>query len=284
MSFSSNADALVTSGLADFPGTLSARLVALCDRPPARSAPDGWEAGLGGLLASTEPAGAELTPVARKNPCATYAHLNVTLSDGSEVRGRLIMPAGPCRPEGALAPLVLMFHDAGRPVRGWHHMTRFVALGAGVLALDQGVVDPERAAEELPSLAVRALALSRAGLELPGIDCSHVFAWGEGLGGALAVIVSAALGTWVERCAVCNPFPADTEALPAHLDPALLATRISARLLVGCGLRDEQALPEAQAALANAAAGPAQVVFYPEHAHERINEFENEVLRFFRMD
>ena len=284
MSYTSNAATLATPALADFPGTVSVRLAALERRSLTRPVPDGWEVQLEGLLASAEPAGVELVPVERKNPCATYAHLNVTLSDGSEVRGRLIMPAGTCRPDDAPVPLVLMFHDTGRPVRGWHHMTRFVALGAGVLALDQGVVEPERAAAALPGLAAGALALARAGLGLPGVDLSHVFAWGEGVGGALAVITAAALGAQVERCAACNLFPADAEALPAHLDPAVLATRVSARLLLGCGLRDELAAPEGQVAVAHAAAGPSEVVFYPEHAHERINEFENEVLRFFRLD
>ena len=283
MSLSSNAAVLATASLADFPGTLSARLASLRDCTCTRPAPDGWKAELEGLLAGAEPVRVELVPVAHKSPCAEYADVRVALSDGSEVRGRLIMPAGTCRPDGAPVPLVLMFHDAGRPVRGWHHMTRFVALGAGVLALDQGVIEPERAAAELPALAADALAFARAGLGLPGVDRSHVFTWGEGVGGALAVIVAAALGSEVERCAVCNPFPADTGELPAHLDPALLATRVSARLLVGCGLRDELALPEAQMAVANGTVGPTEVVFYPEHAHERINEFENEVLRFFRV-
>ncbi|MDY4534956.1 MAG: acetylxylan esterase [Tractidigestivibacter sp.] len=285
MSATSNIDLLALPALRDFPGTVSARLEALRERSCARPVPAGWEAEFEGLLASAVPMGEAVptpAPVGEENPCARYSELRVPRAGGRVVAGRLIVPEGICRPSERV-PLVLMFHDAGRPVRGWHHMTRFCALGYAVIALDGGRVAPDAVADALPGLAADALALARAGLSLPGVDPDRVCAWGEGLGGGLAVLVTAALGPRVARCAVCNPLPADRADVPAWLDAAVLARRVTSELLVGCGLRDELAPAEGQAALANAAAGPARLVFYPEHAHERINEFENEALRFLRL-
>ena len=67
-----------------------------------------------------------------------------------------------------------MFHDAGRPVRGWHHMTRFVALGYAVFALEN------RAEADAQTQFADAQAAARAALSLP--TTLNLIAWGEGLG------------------------------------------------------------------------------------------------------
>ena len=282
MSLESNIGLLVSTGLEDFPGTVSRRVSGFARACVRREVPEGWREELCGL-ASGPAATAQLVPVEFENPCASYAEACVPLPGGGEARGRLIVPEGPLRPRGRV-PLVLMFHDAGRPVRGWHHMTRFAALGQAVLALDGGTVPVDGAADALPGLAAQAVALARAGLELPFVDRGRVSTWGEGLGGTLAVLVAASMGERVARCAAQGALLADDPRVPAWLDAAVAARLVSAELLVGAGLRDELASPESQAALARAAGGPSRLVIYPEHGHERINEFENEVLRFLRFD
>ena len=67
-------------------------------------------------------------PVAFGNPCGVYERLTVTF-DGRSVTARVIRPAA-----DGVHPLLLMYHDLNRGVRGWHHITRFLALGFGVVA------------------------------------------------------------------------------------------------------------------------------------------------------
>lgn len=67
-------------------------------------------------------------PVAFGNPCGVYERLTVTF-DGRSVTARVIHPAA-----DGVHPLLLMYHDLNRGVRGWHHITRFLALGFGVVA------------------------------------------------------------------------------------------------------------------------------------------------------
>ena len=67
-------------------------------------------------------------PVAFGNPCGVYERLTVTF-DGRSVTARVIRPAA-----DGVHPLLLMHHDLNRGVRGWHHITRFLALGFGVVA------------------------------------------------------------------------------------------------------------------------------------------------------
>lgn len=276
MSVRSNLDELIAPALAGVPGTVSARLEGLKSSPAARRVDAD---ALTALVAASELVGEpEFTEVDMGNPAARYRELTVGAVGGEAVRARLILPAGAVDP----APLVVMFHDAGRPIRGWHHMTRFAALGYAVLALDEGAVAVDGVAEALPELAVKALALLRAGLTLDGVDADKVCTWGEGLGGGLAVFAAAALPDRVAKCAACNPFPCEDARIPAHLDAACVADGLRCELLVGCGLMDEVAPAEGQAVLVNRAGGPAQLVVYPKHAHERINAFEDELLRFLR--
>ena len=293
MSLVTNIDAIVAPELAVVPGSVSARLGALRTRMPARALSPAGEERLRALVRAAAPAreGTGFHPIDSGNPGASYAEACIPVADGAPVRARLIMPRAYESPssagerahrDGAGVPLVLAFHDAGRPVRGWHHLARFAALGCAVLALDAGTVPPGDAVDALPALAAPALATAQAGFGLPGVDAARACTWGEGLGGALALIVAAAWPERIGACAVQNPFPLDDPALPDHVDAACLVTRLRCRLLVGTALMDELAPAEAQAALANGAAGScrARQIFYSKFAHERINDFEDEVLRF----
>ena len=94
--------------------------------------PTDFEAVWRGRWAKAAPAGEVLVErLPFQNAQAVYQQWSVPAPNGREIRARYIRPAR----EGAF-PTVLMFHDLGRGVRGWHHMTRFVALGYAVAALE----------------------------------------------------------------------------------------------------------------------------------------------------
>lgn len=277
---------LIDPVAAAMPGTVSARLRAMCEPPeaPLGARPAAFE----GLTDGSVPQGLEIEPVALGNPCAAYARLSfdrpaLESEHAGRIFARFIRPAGTARASD-LAPLVLMFHDAGRPVRGWHHMTRFAALGYAVLALEGDPHIDRGDAAALSALAADALALARVAFELPGIDPERICAWGDGVGGALAVHVNARSGGRIVKTVTCGLYPVSSDDAPVSLDVMALASLMRGELLMGIGLRDELASPEANAALAHASGAEATFIVYPEHAHERINEFENAALRFLHFD
>ena len=66
---------------------------------------------------------AQTAPVEFANAYGVYERLTITY-EGRTVTARVIHPAS-----AGQHPLLLMYHDLNRGVRGWHHMTR---LGAGL--------------------------------------------------------------------------------------------------------------------------------------------------------
>ena len=130
-------------------------------------------------------------PVAFGNPCGVYERLTVTF-DGRSVTARVIRPAA-----DGVHPLLLMYHDLNRGVRGWHHMTRFLALGFGVVApeaepfREDWKVQPAQAAFRQRYLD--ALAVAKAALALPWVDTGRVYTFGEGFGGGLALLAASLL-------------------------------------------------------------------------------------------
>lgn len=216
-----------------------------------------------------------------ENDAAVYERWTVTKPDGTELTLRYIRPA-PEKPY----PTLLMFHDIGRGVRGWHHMTRFIALGYAVAALENRPIAPEWDAAELEERISDALIAARAVQYRTKEQAQHFLTWGEGFGGALAIAVAAVV-PGVERCAALNPAPGDYRAsptlaaLPEELDTLNFASLLSCPLLMGTGLMDEIAPPKAQYAIFNRARGEKIHRVYPCYAHERINFFENELIRYF---
>lgn len=220
------------------------------------------------------------------NPAAVYEQWSLPAPDGGELHVRYIRPAGR-KP----FPTVLMFHDLGRGVRGWHHMTRFIALGFAVAALenrtsvtdwqkDGALLDPE--ARYLDALTVCSHVLS-----LPLTDTGRLMTWGEGFGGGLA-LVAAALVPGVTHCAALNPLPGDLRAFGRWADPAQadrcdlvnFAPLIKGSVLFGTSVMDEIAPPKMQYAIYHHIPGPKRHLVYPKYGHERINFFEDELLAF----
>lgn len=245
------------------------------------------------------------TPVELGNPCATYALLCAEGLDGTPLQARVVRPSG-----NGPHPVMLMFHDANRDIRGWHHMTRFVALGYAVVALQNrvgarevlvaeplavgdglGVAmrlagdEPLRVGRVLSPVAAAAvegslcdaLVLAHLLPRISGLDESHVVTWGEGLGGGLALATAAITGAQA-ACAL-NPLPSALDEMCSLLDVACIAKGLDCPVLLGTGCLDLQAAPEAQDAIA---AGLADVrhIRYPRYGHERVNAFEDEMFAF----
>lgn len=268
----SNIDDLIVPGLERVPGTISGRLAAWRDAPGVAALDeDVVEA----LRPSARPSQISLTAIDIENPCAEYSEVSFKVGERGFV-ARLVMPRGICRPAPSV-PCCLMFHDVDRPVRGWHHMTRFAASGFAVLALDDEPVSSEDLADGIASAAFidraqAGLALAEVARALDGVDPDRVFAWGEGLGGGIALAIAALDAQGLACCALDNPLPAGLGAL---------APRVRGDVLLGTSLMDAVSDPGGQIALFNGLACDRRHIIYAKYAHERINAFENEVLDFF---
>ena len=254
----SNIDELIVPGLAEMPGTVSSRLSEL-----ETAASD------------LEVCGLTVTAIDFANPCARYSEVSIELG-GYVVHGRLIEPLGHAR-ASEFVPLCLMFHDIDRPVRGWHHMTRFAAMGYAVLALDDDVAGADDLQWGIASPAfvkrVRwGCALAKVARNLDGMDPDRIFAWGEGLGGGVALAVSALDERGLACTAVANPIPGGLEAL---------SSRVRGSVLMGTSLMDTVSDPKGQFAVFNGLECDRRHIIYAKYAHERINAFENEVVDFF---
>ena len=239
-------------------------------------------------MTAAGPVEATACPVSFANPRAVYERL--TLAAGERViSARVIRPRG----EGAF-PTVLMFHDMGRGVRGWHHMTRFIAMGYGVVAMEHGLTGSPMVGdyswEQLLSCYEDALILTGEAMALSHVDADRILTWGEGFGGGLAIVAAAMAGRAV-RCAALNPMPGDVRrvhgladeagpSLPDYLELANFAPMVEGRVLLGTSLMDEVADVGGQYAVWHRLRCEKRHLTYPKYIHERINFFENEVLKF----
>ncbi len=263
---------------------------------------------------AAKPCAFDMAKVEMFNSVAEYYELRLTATDGAALRARYICPV-----KGETVPTVLMFHDYGRGIRGWHHMTRYAALGFAVLALENRMLrfDVTSGWENGPegllavTLFTDALTLARTALRLPRTDPKRLVAWGEGFGGGLAIAAAAMASC--EKCAVLNPMPADFRAVwradghegvyggirayfrdrdPLHRDEEALfhvldyvdcvnlIPLVQGELLLGTGLLDTVSPPESQHTLYGRASCEKRQIVYPKYGHERINFFENEQLKF----
>lgn len=268
----SNVDELIVPELAGIPGTVSSRLAEY----------RGWHGDVQADVSDLETCarnleiqGLAITAIDFANPCARYSEVSFELGE-DVVHARLIEPTGSARTSERV-PLCLMFHDVDRPVRGWHHMTRFAAMGYAVLALDEDAVGVSdlRQGVASPAFAKRVrwgCAMAKVARDLDGIDPDRVFAWGEGLGGGIALAVSALDEQGLACTAIANPLPGGLEAL---------SSRVCGSVLMGTSLMDAVSDPKGQFAVFNGLECDRRHIIYAKYAHERINAFENEVVDFF---
>ena len=186
---------------------------------------------------------------------ATFKRITLTSTDQTQLRARVILPAGvsaaelpPAEPSAsaeltttAELPAVVLFSDFGRGVRSWLHLLRFSALGLPVVALEArpceaqlkdawrgtfaaeklacALINPDGAASStLKQLIDDALVTTAVASRFLG---RTTVTWGEGLGGSQALFAAALLPKAVSATMALNPLFADN------------ATTL--RTVVGCG-------------------------------------------------
>lgn len=187
---------------------------------------------------------------------ATFKRITFTSTDQTQLRARVILPAGVSVAEplaatelsapaelsaSAKLPAVVLFSDLGRGVRSWLHLLRFSALGMPVVALEarpceaslkdawrgaltaeelaRALINPDDAASStLKQLIDDALVTTAVASRFLG---RTTVTWGEGLGGSQALFAAALLPKEVSVTMALNPLFADN------------ATTL--RTVVGCG-------------------------------------------------
>lgn len=186
---------------------------------------------------------------------ATFKRITFTSTDQTQLRARVILPAGVSVAEPLAAaelsasaelttevlPAVVLFSDLGRGVRSWLHLLRFSALGTPVVALEArpceaslkdawrgaltaeelagALINPDDAASStLKQLIDDALVTTAVASRFLG---RTTVTWGEGLGGSQALFAAALLPKEVSATMALNPLFADN------------ATTL--RSVVGCG-------------------------------------------------
>ena len=126
-------------------------------------------------------------------------------------------------------------------------MTRFAAMGYAVLALDDETIGSSDLQQGITSPAfverVRwGCALAKVARNLDGMDPDRIFAWGEGLGGGVALAVSALDERGLACTALANPLPSGLETL---------SPRVRGSVLMGTSLMDTVSDPKGQFAVFN---------------------------------
>lgn len=268
----SNVNELIVPGLVGIPGTVSSRLAEYRDwRGDVQADVSDLET----CASNLEIQGLAITAIDFVNPCARYSEVSFELGDDA-IHARLIEPVGRARVSERV-PLCLMFHDIDRPVRGRHHMTRFAAMGYAVsrwmtMLLVRTTCSGGFLRPLLSSASVGVARWRRWRANLDGMDPDRIFAWGEGLGGGVALAVSALDERGLACTAVANPLPGGLEAL---------SSRVRGSVLMGTSLMDTVSDPKDQFAVFNGLECDRRHIIYAKYAHERINAFENEVVDFF---
>ena len=184
---------------------------------------------------------------------ATFKRITFTSTDQTQLRARVILPAGVSvaeplaaaelsasaeLPASAKLPAVVLFSDLGRGVRSWLHLLRFSALGLPVVALEArpceaqlkdawrgaltaeelagALINPDDAASStLKQLIDDALVTAAVASRFLG---RTTVTWGEGLGGSQALFAAALLPKAVIATMALNPLFADNATtLRAHV-------------------------------------------------------------------
>lgn len=161
-----------------------------------------------------------------KNNLAEYYEIYFKGIDGAEVYAKYICPSIDKK-----APVVLEFHDYKEASKGWHHLSRYIAIGYSVISMDcrgQGGKSHDIGAvkgstvcghvingldDDLKQMYYRkvyldAYILSKIVEQLHKTDLGKMITFGKGQGAALALVV-AALNKNIKKCSLQYPFLAD---------------------------------------------------------------------------
>lgn len=266
-----------------------------------------------------------------KNCYAKYYEISFQSIDGASIYVKYVRPNS-----DQAVPVVLQFHDYEKASRSWFQLTRFPGIGYAVLAMDcrgQGGNSQDIHTTNGPTCAgyvmkgiqdsvddmyyrfvyIDALIVSKIAEKLNNIDKEQMITFGEGQGGALAIVTSA-LNANIKKCAVLNPFLSDFKRVlemnldenfyagmryyfkwrdPLHktedeifrklgfIDIQNFASMIKAEFLMGTGLLDRCCPPSTQYAVYNKVNTKKHHSVFPKFEHEPIFIFEQIYLKFF---
>lgn len=161
-----------------------------------------------------------------ENKKASYYKIEFKGIDGAKIYAKYICP----NIKGKF-PTVLEFHEYKQASRGWHHLTRYIALGYAVIAMDcrgQGGKSEDLGGtigttvcghiingldDSVDNMYYRkvyldAYIISKIVNELPYTDINKLITFGKGQGGTIA-LVTAALNKNIKKCSVQYPFISD---------------------------------------------------------------------------
>ncbi|WP_352416925.1 acetylxylan esterase [Clostridium tertium] len=161
-----------------------------------------------------------------KNKQSEYYEIYFNGIDGAEIYAKYICPSSKKK-----FPIVLEFHDYKEASKGWYHLSRYVAIGYSVVAMDcrgQGGksqdiggikgstvcghvingLDGELKDMYYRKVYLDAYILSRIIEKFEKTDISKIISFGKGQGAALALVV-AALNKNIKKCSLQYPFLAD---------------------------------------------------------------------------
>lgn len=234
------------------------------------------------------------------NRKAKYQEIWFQGIDDIWIQARYVRPIGMDK-----VPLVFDFHDEGKPVQGWFHLTRYVALGYAVIAMEsRGLPVSNPDTVEVTRLLryhrtfMDAYILSRIMEKLVGIDANHMAAFGRGYGGAVAMALSV-LRPDIKKCSMEYPnlccvqeniriqFDGDDGqrqedacGMLEYIDMLNFAPFVKAEVLMGTAMLNQVASPDSQKKVFDRLTCKKRQVLFPRHEHELINFFEDENLRF----
>lgn len=155
-----------------------------------------------------------------------YYRITINGVDGCVLRAKYICPA-----RAGVFPTMIQFHDYPGASRSWFHLSRYAAIGYGVLAPDCRGQGGESGAgltgkgptaygpifqglDDLPEnmylyhLFEDALLWIRASEKIETVDKGHLSVYGEGQGGGLA-LACAAMYPAIKKCAAHYPMLCD---------------------------------------------------------------------------
>lgn len=161
-----------------------------------------------------------------KNKQADYYEIYFKGIDGAEIYAKYICPSTEKK-----VPIVLEFHDYKEASKGWHYLTRYIAIGYSVIAMDcrgQGGKSNDTGGAKGPTVCghvingldddlqemyyrkvyLDAYILSKIVEKFHKTDRDRMISFGKGQGAAIALVV-AALNKNIKKCSLQYPFLAD---------------------------------------------------------------------------
>lgn len=169
-----------------------------------------------------------------------YGRIYLDACDGVPLTIRVVEPSVSMASSiSSSPPTVVYFHDMHTGPRSWLYLTRYCALGARVVMLDQrfcpydlvsdeGATQAQRIEDSLLTVLValgiaqQDAADTQAAADLAICATQPLACIGEGTGAGFALAAASILGPRVTKLAILNPYPCDIpQAYRTHATPQI---------------------------------------------------------------